>query len=51
MINMTGISIPAALYSYGLEDVRHARHQMIVNNIERIIMKVPMPIPATWPLV
>ena len=46
-IRMAGISKPIIEYSSGLLELRHARHHMIENMIEIIMMNVPAPIPKT----
>lgn len=49
-IKTTGIMTPIILYNYGLDELRHIKHQNTLNTIAIIIMNVPAPIPNTMPL-
>jgi hypothetical protein len=49
-ISITGIITPMIEYISGFEELRHIRHHTTLNTIAIIIIRVPIPIPNTFPL-
>ena len=50
MMSRIGMMMPTMLYNSGRLELLQARHQTIEKTIARIMMNVPIPIPAILPL-